>query len=81
MSPRLRKAATAALARQLDAQAQRAARDAATREGAGRVRSVPLSSRAARYRCATCGATFTAWATAERHADTHGGARLDWLGI
>lgn len=30
-----------------------------------------------RWRCHTCGATFTAWRTAERHADTHHGARLD----
>jgi hypothetical protein len=29
-----------------------------------------------RYTCATCGTTFSAWAPAERHADTHGGARL-----
>jgi len=32
-----------------------------------------------RYRCATCGATFTTWASAERHADTHGAARLELL--
>lgn len=29
------------------------------------------------WRCHTCGATFTAYAPAERHADTHGGARLE----
>lgn len=29
-----------------------------------------------RYRCNTCGDTFTAWATAQRHADTHHGARI-----
>lgn len=30
-----------------------------------------------RYRCHTCGAEFTAWAAAQRHADSHGGARLE----
>jgi hypothetical protein len=29
-----------------------------------------------RWRCHRCGETFTSWAAAERHADTHGGARL-----
>lgn len=30
------------------------------------------------HQCATCGTTFTAWAPAERHADSHGGgARID----
>lgn len=36
-------------------------------------------TRPPRYRCHTCGATFTAWALAERHADTHGGARIEVL--
>lgn len=30
-----------------------------------------------RWRCHTCGQTFTAYAPAERHADSHGGARLE----
>lgn len=29
------------------------------------------------YRCHTCAETFTSWAAAERHADSHGGARID----
>jgi len=29
------------------------------------------------YRCHTCDAVLTTWAAAERHADSHGGARLD----
>jgi hypothetical protein len=29
------------------------------------------------YRCHTCGATFTAWAPAQRHADEHHHARLE----
>jgi DNA-directed RNA polymerase subunit RPC12/RpoP len=31
----------------------------------------------ARYRCATCGETFEQLAPAERHADGHGGARIE----
>lgn len=30
-----------------------------------------------RYRCHTCDQTFASWAAAERHADSHGGARLE----
>lgn len=33
--------------------------------------------RALTYRCHTCGAVLTSWAAAERHADAHGGARLE----
>ncbi len=29
------------------------------------------------YRCATCARRFTAYAPAERHADTHRGARIE----
>lgn len=29
------------------------------------------------YRCHTCGVLSTSWAAAERHADTHHGARID----
>ncbi len=29
-----------------------------------------------RWRGHTCGQTFTAWAAAQRHADSHRGARL-----
>jgi len=29
------------------------------------------------WRCHTCGERFTSWAAAERHADSHGGARID----
>jgi hypothetical protein len=29
------------------------------------------------YRCHTCGETLASWAAAERHADTHHGARID----
>jgi hypothetical protein len=29
------------------------------------------------YRCRTCDERFTTWAAAERHADTHGWARID----
>lgn len=32
-----------------------------------------------RWRCHTCALELTSWAAAERHADTHGGARLDVL--
>lgn len=31
----------------------------------------------AKYRCVTCDQTFTAWSTAQRHADTHGGSRIE----
>jgi hypothetical protein len=81
MTPALRRAAVAALARDLDERARprTSAREAATREGAGRMPEAPRSSRADRYRCGTCGAMFTAWAPAERHADTHGGARLEMV--
>lgn len=30
-----------------------------------------------RYRCRTCGQVFTAWAPAQRHANEHGGARVE----
>jgi hypothetical protein len=30
-----------------------------------------------RWRCHTCGELLMSWAGAERHADSHGGARLD----
>lgn len=86
MTPALRRAAVAALARDLDERARprTSARVAATREGAGSAsagtaRPPSLSTRADRYRCGTCGAMFTAWAPAERHADTHGGARLEMV--
>lgn len=36
-----------------------------------------MNPRPARYRCARCGATFTAWAPAQAHADAHGGARIE----
>lgn len=29
------------------------------------------------WRCHKCGATFTAYAPAERHADSHGGGRIE----
>jgi hypothetical protein len=29
------------------------------------------------YRCATCGEVLKSWAAAERHGDSHHGARLD----
>lgn len=29
-----------------------------------------------RYRCHTCGATFSRWAPVERHVDGHGGGRI-----
>ena len=32
-----------------------------------------------RYRCASCGATFAAWAPAERHADAERHHRLEVL--
>lgn len=32
-----------------------------------------------RWRCQTCDQILPSWAAAERHADTHGGARLDVL--
>jgi hypothetical protein len=31
----------------------------------------------ARYRCRICGATFTTWATAERHADAEHHHRIE----
>jgi hypothetical protein len=31
-----------------------------------------------RYRCTTCDAGHDTYAAAERHADTHGGARIEW---
>lgn len=34
-------------------------------------------TRPARWRCHTCGETFTAYAAAQRHADTTGHRRLD----
>ena len=30
-----------------------------------------------RYKCQTCGEEFARWAPAARHADAHGGARLE----
>lgn len=33
----------------------------------------------AAWRCRTCGEVLYSWAAAERHADGHGGARLDLL--
>jgi transposase-like protein len=39
--------------------------------------SSPAAGRGNRWTCHTCGADFTAWAKAQRHADTHGGARLE----
>jgi transposase-like protein len=33
--------------------------------------------RGSRWRCHTCGELFTVWAKAQRHADGHGGARLE----
>lgn len=45
------------------------------RKPAGR-RQKPLARSV--YRCQTCGESLTgAWAAAERHADAHGGARLE----
>lgn len=29
------------------------------------------------WRCSVCGEVLTPWAAAERHADEHGGARLE----
>jgi hypothetical protein len=84
MPPRLRKAAVAALAKDLDARSARPAR----------ARGAPSSTRdperpairragpatAARYHCRTCDATFGPWAHAQRHADTvHHGARLELI--
>lgn len=34
-----------------------------------------------RFRCARCGSEHRALAPAERCADSHGGARIEWLGI
>jgi len=74
MPPRMRKAAVAALARDLD----KRARPKVIRPGRSADRSLPAPSTRAgsRYRCETCGATFDPWAAAQRHADTHGGARI-----
>lgn len=33
----------------------------------------------ARWRCQHCSRIFTAWAPAQRHADSHGGARLETI--
>lgn len=38
-------------------------------------------SRCWRYRCRTCGEELESWAAAERHGDTHHGARLELIGI
>ena len=35
------------------------------------------TSRRQAWRCHTCDQRLTSWAGAERHADSHGGARLD----
>ena len=69
---KLRTAAVAALAADLAAAESRAAQRPA--------RATPAChqpARADRYRCHTCGATSSAWAPIERHADTHGGARIE----
>jgi len=48
-----------------------------TRVSARQTRT-PVPGRGSPYRCHTCGATFTHYgAKAERHADEHGGARLE----
>ena len=36
-----------------------------------------MTARRWTYRCHTCAERFATWAAAEKHADTHGGARLD----
>lgn len=45
----------------------------------GRRRTEAPTRRADRYRCETCGHRETGYAAAERHADTHGGARIAFL--
>jgi hypothetical protein len=50
--------------------------------GAPRARAAVHPAQRARggrctYRCGTCGEVSKAWAAAQRHADTHGGARVE----
>lgn len=80
MPPKLRRAAVAGLARAEVTRAERAAaRARPTPEGA----TVTARPRAAAHpggwarRCATCGDVLPSYAAAERHADAHGGARLE----
>lgn len=56
---------------------RKSVRVAATRKGAGSASRRSLTTRTDRYECGTCGARFRFYAPAERHADTHGGARLE----
>jgi hypothetical protein len=32
-----------------------------------------------RYRCQKCGEVLVSWAAAQRHADSHGGGRIDLM--
>lgn len=73
---KLRTAAIAAMARADLARLQPSpAADAEA--GVPRRRATTRAPARNTYRCASCGHTETAYSRAERHADTHGGARID----
>jgi hypothetical protein len=75
LPPKLRARAVAALARDL-ARPASVPPDAGRKSTDGRRPASTAHPARVRYRCATCGAEFGAWAPAERHAGEMGHPRI-----
>lgn len=75
-SPALRRAVQHAIDRDRTGAPPRAHRPAPSAPARAETTGAARGGRRS-WRCAKCGTVSTAWAAAQRHADTHGGARVE----